>query len=53
MFSNASKQKRLDRGKKVFEEMQRTAYKAFVWFGVKVFTITSMAKYQNDNIYAT
>ena len=48
LTSAASKQRRLDRGKKMLEEMQGATDKVLVWSDEKIFTVEAVFNLQND-----
>ena len=52
LISAASKQKRLDREKKMLEEIQNAADKVIIWSDEKMFTVQSVVNSQNDRVYA-
>ena len=52
LISATSKQKRLDRGKKMLEEIQSATDKVFIWSDEKMFTVQAVMNSQNDRVYA-
>ena len=52
LFSEPSKQKRLHRGKLMFQEMERAAGKVFIWSDEKMFMVEAETNKQNDRVYA-
>lgn len=52
LISEASKKKRLDRGKKMLKEIERAGQKSIIWSDEKVFTVQAVNNPQNDRVYA-
>jgi inhibitor of nuclear factor kappa-B kinase subunit alpha len=53
LISAASKAKRLDRCKKMADEIQGAGDKVFIWSDEKIFTVEAVANIQNDRFLAT
>ena len=52
LISSASKQKCLERSKKMLDDIQSATGKVFIWSDEKIFTVQSVVNSQNDRIYA-
>ena len=52
LISAPSKLKRLDRGKKMLEEIHSAADNVFIWSDEKMFTVQAVTNIQNDRVYA-
>ena len=52
LISSASKAKRLDRTKKMLEEMRSAGDKVFIWSDEKIFTVEPQINQQNDRVLA-
>ena len=52
LISEPSKQKRLHRGKLIFQEMERATGKVFIWSDEKMFMVEAETNEQNVRVYA-
>ena len=52
LISEPSKQKQLDRGKLMLQEMERAADKVFIWSDKKMFMVEAVTNKQNNTVYA-
>lgn len=52
LLSAASKQKRLDRGKKMLDDIKNSTDKVIIWSDEKIFSVQATLNSQNDRIYA-